>query len=162
MTCFDGDGDKDAIEQFDPEMRKLQGEPWFISVAETVERMSEVLIGHGVTGGTVIAGAGRLSIGDPLAGAITEVSSIPAGGLAFVVVKPPDMAEALDYMRAVKTLRDRISAANPDAYLLLLPIDWSFRTMQPEMARQFAANMLAFVSDDELARIGLKRMEPSG
>jgi hypothetical protein len=151
----------EPIEQFDPVMQAIQGEPWFMQAALLVERAAAILTENGVHKGTLFAGGGRLSLDDPFAGALIEIASLPAEGLAFAVVKVPDLPDALDDSRKLHELSEKVRAANPNASLLLLPGDWSFRTMHPEMARQFSQNMLAFVSDDELAKVGLYRKEPT-
>ena len=152
-------GDDAPVEQLDPKLKAIQGESWFRALVELVAAATAVLQSHGVEEGTVFAEAGRLSIGDPIAGALTEVRQMPAEGLVFLRLGVPDTSAFLDSSHAIRDLAERVRQANPNGHLLVLPHDWSFRTMDPEMARQFAVNMIAFVTDDELEKIGLKRTE---
>lgn len=151
--------DQEPIEQFDPVMQAVQGEPWFVQAATLVEQAAGLLTENGVHKGTLFAGAAKLVLDDPIAGALVEVASVPRSELAFVVVKVADPGELPHAQSQLKMLSDKVRSANPEASLLVLPGDWSFRTMQPEMAIQFAVNMIAFVSDDELEKIGLRRIE---
>ena len=101
-----------------------------------------------------------LSAFDPFAAAVRQVAALPAEGLAFVVMTPPaDGVEKamLDSKGPIGFLSQRIRAVNPNAHLLLLPAGWSFRTMDRKQAREFAANMLAFVPDDDLEALGLAK-----
>ena len=103
-----------------------------------------------------------LSAFDPFAAAVRQVAALPAEGLAFVVMTPPaDGVEKamLDSKGPIGFLSQRIRAVNPNAHLLLLPAGWSFRTMDRKQAREFAANMLAFVPDDDLEALGLRRVD---
>ena len=102
-----------------------------------------------------------LSAFDPFAAAVRQVAALPAEGLAFVVMTPPaDGVEKamLDSKGPIGFLSQRIRAVNPNAYLLVLPAGWSFRTMDRAQAREFVSNMLAFVSDEELAEHGLRHV----
>lgn len=153
------DDNDDRIVQSDPRLAAVQDEPWFDAAVERVLSSVEALAEHGITECSLAAGEGRLVLGDPIADAVAEVGRLPAEGMAFVVLKAPTPDGVIDASRAVRELSDRVRRANPNGYLLLLPADWSFRVMQPEMARSFAVNMIAFVSDDELEKIGLKRIE---
>ena len=152
-------GSSDPVEQFDPAMRAVQAEPWFREAVSLVDRASSLLVANGIDKGALCVGCARLCLDDPLAGALVEVAALPWEGLSFLRLGVPDPSALLDFSRPVHDLAERLRQANPDAYLLVLPHDWSFRVMEPEMARQFAVNMLAFVSDAELEKIGLKRIE---
>ena len=151
----------EPIEQFDPALQSVQGTTWFMQAALLVEQAASILANNGVHKGTLFAGGGRLSLDDPFAGALVEIASLPVEGLTFAVVRVPDLPDALDDSRKLHELSEKVRAANPNASLLLLPSDWSFRTMVPEMAIQFATNMIAFVSDQELAKVGLYRKDPA-
>ena len=151
--------DIEPIVQSDPRLAAVAEEPWFTAAIDRVLSSVEVLHEHGIDECCLAAADGRLVLGDPLAGALVEVAALPAEGLAFVVLKPPSPDELIDASRAVKELSERVREANPNGYLLVLPAEWSFRVMSPDMAREFARNMMAFVSNDELERIGLKRVE---
>ena len=149
----------DHIEQSDPRIALLMDKPWFLAVLDRLEDELTEITNHGVTEGTVCIGNARLCLDDPLAGALVQIGTLPASELAFVVLRVPDTEALLDAGRQVRELSDRVRAANPNGYLLVLPENWSFRTMLPDMARSFATNMIAFVSDEELAKIGLQRIE---
>lgn len=151
--------DDEPVDQFDPSLMKYATMPWFAEAVDFITRASDLLVANGLDKVTVNGGVGRLTVGDAMAGALVQVESLPKTELAFVVMKLPDNDGLLDNSRAVKGLHEKVRAANPDASLLVLPADWSFRTMRPEMARSFASNMLAFVSDSELEKIGLCRKE---
>jgi len=151
--------DSEPVLQFDPRLAAVTGEPWFTAAVDQVVSTVEALQSHGINACSLAAGEGRLVLGDPLADALVEIGHMPAEGLAFVVLKPSSPDGLLDSGRAVHELLHRVRTANPNGYLLLLPAEWSFRVMQPEMAREFARNMIAFVSDAELEQIGLKRIE---
>lgn len=91
-------------------------------------------------------------------GAVAELATLPRDGLAFVVLRfPGEGDDPIDHSAALKRVAERVREANPNGYVLVLPAGWSFRMMPPGQARDFARNMLAFVSDDELAEIGLTR-----
>lgn len=148
------------VEQSDPRMQAVAAEPWFTRAVLFIENAIEELKVHNITEGTVCVGTARLCLDDPLAGALAEVQHAPADGLTILRLSVPDAGALLDVSGGVAELSRKVREANPNGWLLLLPADWSFRTMQPEMAREFARNMLAFVSDDELEQIGMKRIEP--
>ena len=104
----------------------------------------------------------RLETVDPLADVVAQVAALPREGLAFVVLTPTAdgvVEDAIKPQGPIAFLSQRIRAANPNAHLLVLPQGWSFRTMDRAQAREFVSNMLAFVSDDELAEHGLKHVE---
>ena len=61
---------------------------------------------------------------------------------------------------AVAEIERRMKQANPSAFLLVLPEDFSFRTMPPQAARRFAQNVVAFLDDSELGHLGLQRTGP--
>ena len=101
---------------------------------------------------------------DPFAGVETQIATLPSEGLAFAVMTPtadgiePDF---LSHRGAFAELSRRIAAVNSNAHLLVLPAGWSFRTMDRGQACDFAANMLAFVPDEDLAALGLRRTDPA-
>lgn len=99
---------------------------------------------------------------DSFIDAMFRVAALPAEGLAFVVMTPP--ADGIDgALLAAKgplgVLSQRLRAVNPSAHLLVLPAGWSFRTMDRTQSREFAANMLAFVPDEDLAAVRLRRTD---
>ena len=85
-----------------------------------------------------------------------ELLALPAEGLTFVVLKSPEPPD-----QAIKLLGDCVRSANPNAMVVALPADFSFRIITEWQAKEFARNMTAFVSDDALAEIGLYRIEES-
>jgi hypothetical protein len=96
----------------------------------------------------------------PLASELTgELMPIPDEGLVFVLVRLPEGAEPGAFASVLSPITRQIKAVNPDAHLLVLGAGWSFRTLKAKDAREFARNMISFMSEDDLAEIGVHRIE---
>jgi len=150
--------DDALVEQLDPQMQAVASESWFERAVLHIDCAVDDLKSHGLTKGTLYVGTARLCLDDPLAGALAEVHHAPADGLTILRLGVPDPGALLDASGGIAELSRKVREANPNGWLLLLPADWSFRTMTPEMAREFAVNMVSFVEDAELEKIGLKRI----
>ena len=147
----------DAVEQVDPALKSVQSEPWFAEIVSGVGILSGLMEARGFPVCTVAAGEARLSVGGSVDGLMLRLSELPRDGLVFVEMRvqgqPADRA-------AVAEIERRMKQANPSAFLLVLPEDFSFRTMPPQAARQFAQNVITFLDDSELGHLGLQRTGP--
>jgi hypothetical protein len=146
--------DEDAVEQVDPVLESVQSEPWFADVVSGIEILAGLMEARGFPVCTVAAGEARLSVGGSIDGLMLRLSELPRDGLAFAVLsvqgQPADRA-------AVAEIERRMKQVNPSAFLLVLPEEFSFRSMPPQAARQFAQNVVSFLDDSELEQLGLRR-----
>jgi hypothetical protein len=148
--------DEDEIPvQGDPRMQKYTQEPWFKRAVTDLEALVDTFTLHGVTVGTVHAGIGKLVLNDPVAGALVQLTELPRddGGLTLLTLKTPDPLSA----EVKRALQQSLATTGRRIFLMAVPEDWSFRTMHGSEAVSFVKNMLAFVSDEKLADLGLKR-----
>ena len=96
----------------------------------------------------------------PLVSELTgELMPIPDEGLVFVLVRLPEGADPGAFSEVLSGLTQMVKAVNPDAHIFMLGAGWSFRTLKAKDAREFARNMISFMGDDDLAEIGVHRIE---
>lgn len=88
-----------------------------------------------------------------------ELMPIPDEGLVFVLVRLPEGADPGAFSGVLSNLTQIVKAVNPDAHIIMLGAGWSFRTLKAKDAREFARNMISFMSEDDLAEIGVHRIE---
>jgi hypothetical protein len=96
----------------------------------------------------------------PLVSELTgKLMPIPDEGLVFVLVRLPEGAEPSAFSEVLSPISQQIRHVNPNAHMIVMGAGVSFRTLKAKDAREFARNMISFMSEDDLAEIGVHRIE---
>jgi hypothetical protein len=144
--------------QPDPRIQKIQNEPWFRAALADLEVAVDQFETNGLAEGNIYVGTGKLVFGDPLAGAMTEISLVSRyEGLTLLIIKATEVPTSPDFVEQIDRLSKEVRARSPGAVILMLPDDWSFRTVRGAEAFEFVKNLVAFVADNDLEKIGLQK-----